>query len=150
MISILSEKEIESLLMSAMHAHLGCHADGKTYVVPISFAYDGKRIIGYTSAGDKVTMMRKNPEVCIQVEVIESLTEWKSAVVWGRYEELHGSQAAIAVGYLIDRYGPIFADNPSPNRRGREITPPRIDGGIGERIVYCVNITERAGRTEHI
>ena len=149
MVSALSETEIEALLMSATHAHLGCHADGKTYVVPISFAYDGKRILGYTSEGRKIDMMRANPEVCIQVDEIQSLSLWKSAIVWGRYEELRDAAAAIAVGYLIDRYGPIFEANPSPDYRGREITPPRIDGGFVERIVYCIHINEKTGRSEH-
>ena len=149
MVNTINETEIEALLLSATHAHLGCHANGLTYVVPISFAYDGKRILGYTSAGQKTAMMRENPEVCIQVDEIKNLGEWKSAIVWGRYEELHESQAAIAVGYLIDRYGPIFQDDPSPDHRGREIIPPRVDSGLGERIVYCVHITKKTGRAEH-
>lgn len=149
MVTVLSESEIEAVLLSATHAHLGCHTDDRTYVVPISFAYDGQRILGYTSAGMKIDMMRSNPSVCLQVDEIKSLSDWKSVILWGTYEELHESAAAIAVGYLIDRYGPIFDANPSPDYRGREITPPRLDGGIDERIVYCIHITEKTGRTEH-
>src|SRR5580658_2404206 len=126
MVGKLEKSEIEGLLMSATHAHLGCHADGKTYVVPISFAYDGQRVVGYTSPGQKTEMMRLNPDVCIQVEEITDLANWQSAIVWGRYVELEVSEAAIALGLLIDKYGPIFEEHPAPDRRGREITPPRL------------------------
>lgn len=148
MVRLLSDAEIDALLLTARFGHLGCHAEGVTYVVPMGFAYDGQRIVGYTHEGQKVAMMRANPDVCLQVEEIKSLTEWRSAVVWGRFEELREAQAAVAVGYLIDRYGPIFQDTASPDRRGREITPPKADGRRRERVVFCVRITRRTGRAE--
>ncbi|HLK15460.1 MAG TPA: pyridoxamine 5'-phosphate oxidase family protein [Fimbriimonadaceae bacterium] len=148
MVKTLSEPEIEALLMSATHAHLGCCADGKPYVVPVSFAFDGKRILGYTNEGKKIQMMRSNPEVCLQVEEITDLTNWKSAIVWGRFEELKDSQAAIAVGYLIDRYGPIFEEQPSTERRGREVTPPSVREEVELRVVYCIHVREMTGRAE--
>lgn len=147
-VSVLSESEIEALLLSATHGHLGCHCDGETYVVPISFAYDGKRLLGYTSPGKKIDMMRANPNVCVQVEQIVNLTDWRSAVVWGKFEELHQAQAAVAVGYLIDRYGPMFQDMPNSDRRGREITPPRVDQTSDGRIVYCIHVKQATGRRE--
>lgn len=163
MVSVLSDSEIEAVLASATYAHLGCHAKGKTYVVPINFAYDGKRIIGYTgegqnddrtqiigytSEGQKMAMMRENPEVCVQIEEVKSLAEWKSVIVWGRFEELSGSDSTVAREEIFDRYGPIFDAIKTPNHRGRNITPPRRDGGFGHMIVYCIHVDEKTGRFE--
>ena len=69
----LLEAEIERVLVSAWRAHLGIHAGGRTYVVPISFAYDGKRLVGQTRDGLKIRMMRENPEVCVQCDEVENL-----------------------------------------------------------------------------
>lgn len=38
----LESKQIEKVISENIIARLGCHADGETYVVPISYAYDGK------------------------------------------------------------------------------------------------------------
>lgn len=148
MIRELSETEIWELVDRAQYGHLGCHADGKTYVVPISFARDGDRLIGLTSPGQKIDMMRKNPDVCVQMEEIESLTHWRSVILHGRYEELMGAERARAVGLLIDRYGESFAGDEAEARRGREVTPPRLDQQPQPAIVYAIHISDRSGRTE--
>ncbi|HWD39412.1 MAG TPA: pyridoxamine 5'-phosphate oxidase family protein [Fimbriimonas sp.] len=148
MVGVLSESEIDELLMTALFARLGCHADGKTYVVPVSFAYDGHRIVGHTTEGLKTAILRRNPSVCLQFDEVKSLTDWKSVILWGEIEELQGVDAAVAAGLLIDRYGPIFEENPSDNRRGREVTPPRLDLKPAKHMIYAIKIGERSGRFE--
>lgn len=148
MVGILDAKGIDDLLSEQRYARLGCHAGGKTYVVPISYAFVGGEILGQTSPGLKIDMMRKNPEVCIEVDDVRSLTDWRSAIVWGRYEELSGLEAADAMGRLIDRYGPIFEENYSANRLGREIAPERPNHKPAPEIVYAIRITEKTGRFE--
>ena len=148
MVGILSETEITETLQAALYGHLGCHAEGKTYVVPFSYAVDGNRLIGYTIVGMKIEMMRKNPEVCVQVDIVESLTHWKSVICGGRFEELSGMEAAKAMVLLIDRYGPIFDEDPSQLRRGRDITPPRLQSGPSPYLVYCIHLGEKSGRFE--
>jgi len=36
----------------------------------------------------KIDMMRKNPEVCFQTDMIENLSDWESVIAWGRFEEI--------------------------------------------------------------
>jgi uncharacterized protein len=38
-------------------------------------------------------MMRRNPEVCFEVDRVEDLVNWDSVIGWGTYEERYGSQA---------------------------------------------------------
>jgi uncharacterized protein len=148
MVGTLSSGQIDALLVSAPFARLGCHAEGQTYVVPVSFALDGDRLVGITTPGKKIDMMRKNPEVCLCIDDIQDLTDWKSAVVWGTFVELDGINAAAATGLMIDKYGPMFADIDSSSRMGRNVTPDRVDGQSMRPIVYAINITERTGRYE--
>lgn len=141
---------MEALIGEQIFARLGCHAKGMTYVVPISYAYDAanKRIVGQTTPGQKIDMMRENPEVCVEIDDIKSLTHWRSVILWGGYEELHGADAAKAMGLIIDRYEPLFDEAEEPNRRGREVTPPRLNHQPTVDVVYCIHITRMTGRWE--
>src|SRR6476469_3478114 len=81
-------REIENVISHQLIARLGCYADGKIYVVPISYAYDGKYIYAFSREGMKVEMMRKNPQVCLQIDNLGQMDNWQSVIVWGSFEEL--------------------------------------------------------------
>lgn len=87
---VLEPEEIAELLRRGSHAHLGCHSRGETYVCPITYVYEDGYIFSHSLQGKKIEMMRKDPNVCLQVEEVNSLFNWKSAIVWGRFEELKG------------------------------------------------------------
>jgi len=84
----LNKEEIEATINGQLVGRLGCHAEGKTYVVPISYAYDGTYLYCRTFEGMKIDMMRKNPKVCFQVDDTRNLSNWKSVICWGEFEEL--------------------------------------------------------------
>lgn len=88
MIANLNSNEIEEVLRTQLVGRLGCHADHRTYVVPISYAYDGTYIYAHTYEGLKMNFIRKNPQVCFQVDDISNMANWKSVIAWGSAEEL--------------------------------------------------------------
>jgi nitroimidazol reductase NimA-like FMN-containing flavoprotein (pyridoxamine 5'-phosphate oxidase superfamily) len=59
MFGILNNKQIEKVISGNILGRLGCHADGETYVVPISYVHDGKYIYFRSFQGLKLSMMRK-------------------------------------------------------------------------------------------
>ena len=63
MLGVLSDEQVERLLGSEVVGRIGCHAEGRTYVVPVTYVYDGSAIYGHTGDGMKMRMMRKNPDV---------------------------------------------------------------------------------------
>jgi len=73
MIGDLDKYEIEKVLRQQIIGRLACHANDKTYIVPISYAYDGIYIYGHTYEGMKIRMMRENPKVCFEVEIMENM-----------------------------------------------------------------------------
>jgi nitroimidazol reductase NimA-like FMN-containing flavoprotein (pyridoxamine 5'-phosphate oxidase superfamily) len=148
MVRELSPEEIDSLLRESRFASLGCHANGETYVVPISFVFDGKRIVGQTKGGKKIDMMRKNPKVCVMVDKIKSIVDWQSVVVWGRFHELSGSEAAQAMGELIDHLAPSVLSSGDRGRSPRDVTPSEPGGMPQVDIVYAVEIEKTTGRAE--
>ncbi len=67
---------------------LACVRDNQPYIVPVHFAFDGQHLYGITTEGQKISWMRSNPLVCLEVEERQSHTDWMSIIVLGRYEEL--------------------------------------------------------------
>jgi uncharacterized protein len=88
---------------------IGWHAKGKTYVVPINYAYDGKYIYCHTHEGMKTKIMCENPEVCFETDVMESTTTWKSVIAWGEFEELtNEEERACAFNILLGHAFPFM------------------------------------------
>ena len=88
MLGILSELEIEEFLKSELVGRIGCHSDGVTYVVPVNYIYDGVHIYAHSGQGMKINMMRKDPNICFEIDNIQSIIHWRSVIVWGKFEEI--------------------------------------------------------------
>lgn len=141
MLGRLTRAQIEKVLRDGTIGRIGACADGKTYVVPITYVYDGTSVYGHTTAGQKVLMMRKNPSVCFEVDEIRDMANWRSVIAWGRYEELAGDVALAAAKLIAARLGPLTTSataGPS-GRTARGSRPP---------VSYRIRLTERTGRFE--
>lgn len=107
MLGELSRKDIQEILRSHAIGRLGCHARGLTYVVPISYVYDGANAIYFHSLdGLKIQMMRENPRVCFEVDTVEDPANWQSVIAWGTFEQLTGEAAAKGLELLLTRLLP--------------------------------------------
>ena len=76
--------EMHALLVRANFGHLGCSREGRPYVVPMNYAYDGKELYFFTTEGMKTQFIEANPLVCLQVEEITDASHWCSVMVIGR------------------------------------------------------------------
>jgi len=101
---------IDQLLQQQLVGRIGCHADGLTYVVPVSYAYSGNYVYCHSLEGMKINMMRKNPEVCFQVDNTKNLANWQSVIAWGSFDELSGgTDRSKAIKILRERELPILS-----------------------------------------
>lgn len=89
----LTEDQIDTLLTSGVVGHLVCFADQYPYVVPITYAYRRPYIYSHTYEGLKVVLMRKNPNVCFEIDQIDNLANWRSAIICGPFEEFKDEEA---------------------------------------------------------
>lgn len=106
MIGSLTDEEIESFLQRQVIGRLACNDNEKVYIVPVTYAFDGNYIYGHARLGEKIAIMRKNPEVCFEVDKIENMHNWQSVILWGIYEELKDEQAKDVLQILMNRtYG---------------------------------------------
>jgi nitroimidazol reductase NimA-like FMN-containing flavoprotein (pyridoxamine 5'-phosphate oxidase superfamily) len=147
MIGELGPLQIEQILHEQVIGRIGCHVRGRTYVVPVTYAYHGGSILSHTGEGLKVRMMRENPIVCFEVEDLRHLPSWSSVIAHGRYEEIQGDAATAALHQLIERLGcspPVASAIP---RQGAGVFAPSYEQR--SEVVFRIALTEKTGRYDH-
>ena len=147
MFKSLDKEQIENVISENFVGRLGCHADDKTYVVPVSYAYDGTSIYVRTFEGLKISMMRKNPNVCFQVDTMKDLADWASVTAWGTFEELTKEEERNeGLRLLMNRVLPGVS---SETMKLSPVWPfPTDDYSKIEGIVFRIRFTEKTGRCE--
>ena len=147
MLGIMKPQEIDTVVRQQVIARLGCYADGKVYVVPVSYAYDGNYFYLISRDGKKIETMRKNPSVCLQIDDMQNMSSWQSVILWGEFEELtEPEDRNYALNQLMNRMTPMFSSEIfriTPHWPFPEDQPESIPG-----IVYRIKITEMTGRFE--
>ncbi|HEY1296825.1 MAG TPA: pyridoxamine 5'-phosphate oxidase family protein [Chloroflexota bacterium] len=145
MIRALAGEEIERVLRAETVGRIGCHAGDRTYVVPVSYAYEDGAIYAHSAHGQKIDMMRQNTIVCFEVDHVEDLVNWNSAICWGTFEELKGPEAERALHMLRAR---LEKDLPRVLEHGELAAEAAADGG--QPVVYRIRLTETSGREERL
>lgn len=147
MLGELNDVQIEGLLKDQLIGRIGCHSDGVTYVVPVNFLYDGPNIYAHSGNGMKIAMMRKNPDVCFEVDHIKSVINWQSVIVWGKFEEiLDLDEKQETLQRLINRVVPFLTDAGHPSHG---ITANESDIGDDiELVIYKIIVSKKTGRFE--
>ena len=148
MLGTLSSAEIEDLLQTEVVARVGCHADGRTYVVPVTYAYDGESVLIQSADGLKLRMMRKNPWVSVEVDHIDNLANWRSVIAWGRFEELFDEEAATAFARLRARLEPLMVSETTPHAETLAAGEKPVRSGNGHSSIYRIRLLEKTGRFE--
>jgi len=148
MLGKLNEQQMEDLLKRQVTGRLGCHADGVTYVVPVNYIYKDGIIYAHSAQGHKISMMRKNPNVCFEVDEIESIFRWNSVITWGKFEEITDiDEKQQAMQAIIHRIMPLVTTPAGHPSHG--IADNDYDIGTRvELIVYAIKVTKKTGRFE--
>jgi uncharacterized protein len=143
----LKDTEINEMLGKHFIGRIGCHEKGKTYVVPISYAFDGKYVYCHTQEGMKLNMMRENPEVCFEVDSMENKTIWKSIIAWGRFEEISDlRERSNALKILMSRAYPFIMSKKMQLGAHWPFLPDDLNNIKG--VVFRIGIEEKTGRFE--
>ena len=112
-------EEIDALLRRALVARLGVIADGEPYVVPMNFAWDGRRIVVHgASQGRLISALRQNPRVCVEVdEFVATMpnpvlckydTAYASVIAYGRARVLEAlAERTEALRELARKYATV-------------------------------------------
>jgi nitroimidazol reductase NimA-like FMN-containing flavoprotein (pyridoxamine 5'-phosphate oxidase superfamily) len=139
MIGALDATEMDQILRRQQIGRLGVYGDGRVYIFPVGYGYDGVDLYVHSHEGLKVRLARSHPEVCFEVEDITSMTRWRTVMVHGRFEELEDKEERAWALRLIARQGV----RPAPRSLA-----PYADGPY-RVVVYRIRVDEVTGRYEY-
>ena len=134
-IRVLPPNQIEALLEHSVIGRICCCAhgatgDGRPYVVPIAYGYDGENICAHSGPGRKIDFMRAEPRVTFEVDEGMAPDRWRSVIVEAEFEEItEPAQRETALRTLY----------PAPD--------PMPDLGA-QTVVFRLAITAKTGRYE--
>jgi len=147
MIDKLTNEEIEKTLHQNFVGRIGCHVNGLTYIVPVSYAYKDGYIYVRSFEGMKVNIMRANPAVCFEVDTMLDMSNWRCIIARGNFEELpHGEERNKGLRILMERKLPALS---SVNARLSKEWPFITDDYDSiPGVVFRILLTEKTGRFE--
>ncbi len=148
MLGELNEIQIDNLLLSQAVGRIGCTDGEKPYIVPVTYVYDGKDIIGQTKEGKKVDIMRNNPNICFEVDAMTNMESWQSVILFGTFQELKGKASQKAREYLFGHAWPLSTIS-TIHPHEHEVTAKVDDSNRIKPIMYRIKIKERSGRFEN-
>ena len=139
--------EIDQILQTERLGRIGCYANGKVYVVPTTYAYDGKYIYGHSREGLKIDMMRKNPNICFEVDAMDDMANWKSVIIQGVYQELMGAAGKEAMELFMKKLEINTANDKKVSSHGM-VQFHHDEQSLVKTIVYIILVIEKTGRFE--
>jgi nitroimidazol reductase NimA-like FMN-containing flavoprotein (pyridoxamine 5'-phosphate oxidase superfamily) len=145
----LNEQQINNILTSQLIGRLACCLDKYPYIVPVTFAFDGIYIYGQSFEGKKLELLRKNPNVCFEVDIANDISNWQSAVIYGQFEELEKEDAEEARILLFNKAMPLMTKSSihmheHDEGEGHELSDKRRV----KPIMFRIKINEKSGRFE--
>jgi nitroimidazol reductase NimA-like FMN-containing flavoprotein (pyridoxamine 5'-phosphate oxidase superfamily) len=144
---VLTSTQINNILSSQLVGRLACTDGIRPYIVPVTFAYDGEYIYGQTNEGTKLKVLRKNPNVCFEVDKMIDLWNWQSVVIYGKFEELDNNEANHAREILLKRVFPLLTSS-SIHAHQHEVNGTVDDSFRLKPILYRIRLTKVTGRFE--
>jgi len=103
LIQSMTEAASRELLTRAHLGRLACAHEGQPYVTPMSVTYDANWLYGFSTLGQKITWMRANAHVCVEVDEVVSRQDWATVIVMGQYQELTTDQERTYAHDLLQR-----------------------------------------------
>ena len=139
MMKTLSDDEARGLFQHTRVARLGCIVNGEPYVVPINCHIHDGYLYSHSLPGLKISALRDNPQACLQVDEIESDLRWRSAIAFGKFEEItKPNERAYVLNELLRRF-PLLTPVESAIA---------ADGTASEVIVFRIKIERLTGVSE--
>jgi uncharacterized protein len=143
----LNEQQMNNLLSSQVVGRLACTDSLQPYLVPVTYAFDGNCIYGQTNEGMKLDLLRKNPNVCFEVDIMTNMDNWQSVIVRGKFEELTETEAEKGRVILKNCVFPMMTSDMIDGEQ-HEVEATLDDSKPMKHVIYRILIDEKTGRFE--
>jgi len=103
---ITSESEIKAIIKKAGVCRLGMVNGNKPYIVPLCFGYHDNNLYFHgTLKGQRIDILRKNPNVCFEFDLITEPVESENPCDWGmKYQSVIGFGKAVFIDRLDEKH----------------------------------------------
>ncbi|HET9056718.1 MAG TPA: pyridoxamine 5'-phosphate oxidase family protein [Chitinophagaceae bacterium] len=149
MLGTLSETQMNNILSSQVVGRLACTDGKQPYIVPVTYTYDSHYIYGQTNEGMKLDILRKNPKVCFEVDMMTDMRNWQSVVVYGKFEELEKEAAEKARRTLFGRIFSLMTSS-TVHPYGHESKVKVDNSSRVKHVMYRIKINKITGRFEKL
>jgi len=147
MLGELNTQAIQNILLSQVVGRLACTDKTQPYIVPVTYAYDGEYIYGQSNEGTKLSILRKNPNVCFEVDIMTDMANWQSVIVLGKFEELVDGEAKNARDILFGRVFTLMTSS-TIHAHEHSVEEKLDDNNRVKHVMYRIKIREVTGRFE--
>ncbi|MBM3432162.1 MAG: hypothetical protein FJX92_04050 [Bacteroidetes bacterium] len=143
----LTRTEMENLLHSQLIGRLACINGEEPYIVPMAYAFTGTELVGQTSPGLKLRILRQHPKVCFEVDQLIDLRNWKSVIVYGTFLETPEASMPQARRWLFNRIYPL--STPAQiHSQGHAVEAQLADDTRMKPVLFSISIDRMTGRYE--
>jgi nitroimidazol reductase NimA-like FMN-containing flavoprotein (pyridoxamine 5'-phosphate oxidase superfamily) len=150
MLGKLNDEQVEELLKTNLLGRIGCHADGITYVVPVHYVYEAPCIYVHSADGLKISLMRKNPAVCFEIDTVRDFFNWQSVICWGVFEEITDRQEQQqAMQKIVNRIEPFLQKNEGAHPSHGIADLASEIGLTKSLVIYRIKFHQKTGKFEH-
>ncbi len=147
MLGHLTEEQCKNILTGQVLGRLACTDGLQPYMVPVTFVYDGEYIYGQSNEGRKLEIMRKNPNVCFEADILSDMANWESVIAYGKFEELVGAEADKAREILFNHVFSLMTSS-TIHPHEHAVTGTTDDDNRIKYSMYRVKIEKLTGRFE--
>lgn len=152
----LSDKEIEDVLNAGVVGRIGYRDGDDVFIAPVAYVFDGLAVYFYSALGHKIEAMVRDQRVCFEVDEIDGLSNWRSVVGHGNFEQLRGERSVHALQMLSDRIAPIMREETHDSPQdgvylGFGLPPAVADqppSSLVEGGIFRIVLLHRSGRFE--
>ena len=141
---ITEKSKIEAVIHKAIICRVGMTDENIPYIVPLCFGYrDNTIYVHGSSEGRKISILKKNQNICFEFDINTEIVEAENACGWGmKYQSVIGFGKA------------SFIDNPEQKRHALNIIMNQYserlfqfpDEAIGKMSVIKIEITTMTGK----
>jgi len=121
---IKDRKAVDDIIKRCLVCRLAMCADGKPYIIPLNFGYDGGNLYFHCALGGrKVDIIRRNCSVGFEFDILHEIVKSETACKWTtKYESVVGTGKAeiiddmegkkVALAWIMRQYGSEAKDFP--------------------------------------
>ncbi|MCF8381482.1 MAG: pyridoxamine 5'-phosphate oxidase family protein [Bacteroidales bacterium] len=123
---IIDQSLIEEIIQQGLICRIGINGSDYPYIVPVNYGYRDNCLYFHSACeGKKISMLKNNPNVCIQIDTDISIAETEIPCNWStRYQSVIGFGKA------------IFIENVEEKRRALDIIVRHYKKDLSEDYPY--------------